>query len=98
MKPLMKAAVKRGGTLILIGALLSPISYAFEFDNRILESLGFENVDLSAFAGSNDQFTGKYLADIVINEQNIFYNYPVYLYSEEGQSYICYTDELLTSP
>ncbi|PWD87785.1 fimbria/pilus outer membrane usher protein [Ignatzschineria cameli] len=97
MKPLMKAAVKRGGTLILIGALLSPISYAFEFDNKILESLGFENVDLSAFAGSNDQFTGKYLADIVINEQNIFYNYPVYLYSEEGQSYICYTDELLTS-
>ena len=97
MKPLMKAVVKRGGTLILIGALLSPITHAFEFDNKILESLGFDNVDLSAFAGSNDQFTGKYLADIVINEQNIFYNHPVYLYSEEGKSHICYTDDLLAS-
>ena len=93
----MKKAIKKGKYLILIGALLSPFSYGFEFNNKVLESLGFENVDLSAFSGSNDQFTGKYLADIEINEQNIFYNHPVYLYSNNGESHICFTDELLTS-
>lgn len=93
----MKRAIKKGQCLIIIGSLLSPFSYGFEFNSKILESLGFDNVDLSAFSGSNEQFTGKYLADIEINEQNIYYNHPVYLYSENGESHICFTDELLTS-
>lgn len=93
----MKSAFKKGKYLILIGSLLSPFSYGFEFNNKVLESLGFENVDLSAFSGGNDQFAGKYLADIVINDQNIYYNHPVYLYNDNDESHICFTDELLTS-
>lgn len=95
MKPLIEKAVIKRGYAILLSSLLLSVTHAFEFDNKVLESLGFENVDLSAFAGENEQFTGKYLVDIVINNQNIFYNYPVYLYSDQGESSLCFKDELL---
>ena len=91
----MKTALKRRGYLILVGSLLSFITNAYEFNSKILESLGFNDVDLSAFSGSNDQFTGQYLADIIINEQNIYYNYPVNLYTVEGVSHICFTKGLI---
>lgn len=93
----MGAVIKRGRYLIWIGVLLSSIAYSVEFDDKILASLGFDNVDLSAFSGSNDQFAGEYLADITINGQDVFYNHPVYLYNQMGESHICFTEALLTA-
>ena len=89
--------MKRGQCLALAGALLLTLANAVEFDDKILQSLGFDNVDLSAFSGSNDQFAGEYLADIAINEQDIFYNHSIYLYTQGGVSHVCFTEELLSS-
>lgn len=93
----MGAVMKRGQYLILAGALLLTLATAVEFDDKVLQSLGFDNVDLSAFSGSNDQFAGQYLADIAINEQDIFYNHPIYLYTREDENHICFTEALLNS-
>ena len=38
-----------------------------EFDSAVFESLGFSNIDLSAFNGSNDQFSGEYIATVSVN-------------------------------
>lgn len=93
----MGVVMKRGQCLALAGALLLTLANAVEFDDKILQSLGFDNVDLSAFSGSNDQFAGEYLADIAINEQDIFYNHSIYLYTQGGVSHVCFTEELLSS-
>lgn len=66
----------------------------FEFDDYILNNLGFNNVDLSAFAGSNDQFSGEYLADISLNGQQVARNHSVYFYTD-SESHLCFTNELI---
>lgn len=46
-------------TLMSLALINVKASYAFEFDNSILESLGFDNVDLSAFSGCRISFIVK---------------------------------------
>lgn len=71
-------------------------SYAYKFDNSLLESLGIENVDLSAFSGSYDQFVGQYIVDIKINNNIVSYSRSVNFYVLEGVDHLCMTPELLT--
>lgn len=76
--------------------VLSPIAVnAFEFDDRILNDLGFDNVDLSTFSGENDRFSGEYIADVVINGSNVLNNYPLNLYVKDEISQVCFTEDLL---
>lgn len=83
-------------TLMSLALINVKASYAFEFDNSILESLGFDNVDLSAFSGENEQFTGEYLANININNQPILSSQSIHFYTQEGESTICFTPELVS--
>lgn len=93
----IKIVTKQISYAIIISGTFVSTTYSFEFNNKILESLGFEDVDLSGFAGDNEQFTGTYLADIAINEQNVLYNYPIHFYNVDNASHICITDTLLTA-
>lgn len=82
----------------IVGATLSTSLKAddsFEFDDAVLQGLGFDNVDLSAFAGSNDQFAGEYLVDLSLNGVHVARDYPVQFYSIDGDSNLCFTDDLL---
>ena len=76
--------------------LCGDTSYAYTFDNALLESVGIENVDLSAFSGSDDQFSGKYIIDIKINNNNAIYSKEVDFYVLEGEDHLCMTPELLS--
>lgn len=82
---------------IVVSTLLSAAAQAdnIEFDDYILQSLGFDNIDLSAFAGSNDQFAGEYLADITLNGQRVVRDYSVYFYTDK-ESHLCFTEDLMT--
>lgn len=94
---LIKIVTKQVGYALIIGGTLISNAYSFEFNNKILESLGFENIDLSGFSGDSEQFTGTYLTDIEINEQKVLYNHPIHFYNIDGKSHICITDELLVA-
>lgn len=65
-----------------------------EFDDIVLKGLGFDNVDLTAFAGSNDQFSGEYLVEINLNGERVARDYSVSFY-QNSESRLCFTDELL---
>lgn len=94
----MSVITKHIGYLLLMGCMSISYSKAstFEFNTKVLEANGLKNVDLSAFSGSNDQFSGEYRADIILNEQKLFYNFPIHLYTKDDVSHICFTDALLT--
>ncbi|GGZ96330.1 fimbrial outer membrane usher protein StdB [Ignatzschineria ureiclastica] len=69
--------------------------FSFEFDNEILESLGFDNVDLTIFNGSENKRSGEYIANIQINEQDILRNHSIYYYVDGDHSRLCFTEALL---
>lgn len=69
--------------------------FSFEFDNEILESLGFDNVDLTIFDGVDNKRSGKYVANLQINEQEILRNHPIYFYIKEDSSHLCFNDDLI---
>ncbi|GGZ96403.1 fimbrial outer membrane usher protein StdB [Ignatzschineria ureiclastica] len=75
---------------------MSSYADAVEFNTSVLQSMGLENIDLSAFNGDNEQFAGKYLADIELNEQNLYYNHPIHFYIKDNESRVCFTSELLS--
>lgn len=69
-----------------------------EFDNNILESLGFDNVDLSAFSKSSNQgIVGEYVVDLQLNSEMISRGYPVLFYSNDDDDDVgvCFTDALI---
>lgn len=77
---------------------LQQISHAHEFDHNLLELLGAdENVDLTAFAGTNEQFAGEYLARVLINDMLLSQNTPIYFYTKNNESHICFTKELIST-
>lgn len=83
---------------LFIGSIFTSYSNAatFEFNTKVLQATGIDNIDLSAFSGSNDQFTGEYLTDVVLNNQKIFHNFPIHIYTQEEEEHICFTEALLT--
>lgn len=82
--------------LVLMGCLgITSYAYSFEFDTRIFNDIGFTNVDLSAFSGENDQFSGEYLAKVSINDQVVLKSQSVHFYTLESGSYVCFTPELI---
>lgn len=93
----IKMISRHAGYSLIIGGFLISTGYAFEFNSNALKSLGFSNVDLSAFSGENEQFTGTYLADITINQQRILNNYPIHFYHKDSESHLCFTEEFLTA-
>ncbi|UNM95709.1 fimbrial biogenesis outer membrane usher protein [Ignatzschineria rhizosphaerae] len=84
------------GAIFIFGMwLLGYISYAYKFDNSLLESTGIDNVDLSVFSGNNDQFSGRYIVDIKINNKTVAYSKSVNFYVLNGSDHLCITPELL---
>lgn len=82
--------------LAVVLAVLPPctVANAYTFDNAMLESLGMGSVDLSAFAGDNDQFSGEYLATLNINNKTVDYSKAVFFYTQDEQNILCVTQEL----
>lgn len=79
--------------IVLLG--ICSIAYPFEFNAAALADLGIENVDLSAFSGSNDRFSGEYIVAVEINNNSIFNNQTIHLYVKNDDSHVCFTSELL---
>lgn len=75
----------------MVESLLLTETVAFEFDDSILGDLGFSNVDLTAFGGENDQFSGKYVVDVRMNEITVLEDQDVYFYSGDDDSNLCFT-------
>lgn len=70
---------------------------SFEFDDSILKSMGFDNVDLSAFSGSEDQFLGEYSASVKLNSNIVLSEYPIHFYQNQNGSIACITQDLAKS-
>lgn len=70
----------------------------FEFDNAVLESLGFENIDLSGFAGRNgfngSNASGQYLIQFKVNDNLVLSDQLVTFHQNGGESQLCVTPEL----
>lgn len=94
---MMKRSIRKKALWVAIGVMshLGANAENFEFSDTVLKNLGFENVDLSVFAGSNDQFTGEYLVDLKLNSKSLSWDYPVSFYTLDGDSKVCFTDDLL---
>lgn len=70
---------------------------AVEFNTDVLESMGFGEVDLSAFSGSGDQYAGEYRVDVVINNgaSPILSDWGLSFYQLNGESEACITPALI---
>lgn len=90
--------MKRSKKIIVVLMFLLTSVHAqqyVEFDNRILENLGFEHVDLSLFSGE-EQVIGEYLATIELNSVNVARDYPLSFYIDDmNQSRVCFDEALL---
>lgn len=66
---------------------------SLEFDDSILKSMGFDNVDLSAFSGNGDQFLGEYSAGIKLNSNIVVSDYTIQFYQDVDGSQVCITPD-----
>lgn len=82
--------------VIALSALLpcTVASAAYTFDSALLESLGMDSVDLTAFSGGNDQFSGEYLVTLNINNKTVDYSKSVLFYTQDEKNILCVTAEL----
>lgn len=82
--------------LVVAGGILLPCNVvsAYTFDSALLESLGMDSVDLTAFSGNNDQFSGEYLVSLNINDKSIDYSKSVFFYTQDEKNTLCITREL----
>ena len=73
------------------------ITAAVEFNAEVLADLGFGEVDLSAFSGSSDQYSGEHSVDIFINDARspIISNWGLTFYQQDDQSEACITPALI---
>ena len=74
---------------------IAGLTYAFEFNERIALAFGLKDVDLSAFSGSNDQFSGSHIVDLSLNSDVLFRNQEIHFYTQGTESYACFTKELV---
>lgn len=79
-------------TLVFVSAGAANADDLFEFDDSILRSMGFDNVDLSAFSGSGDHFLGEYIAEITLNGNKILEEHPIHFYQDDGENIACITE------
>lgn len=93
MKKKLKCFTKTSIFLLLLCHI--DLGFSFQFNKRILESVGFDNVDLSAFAGENDRFSGEYIANISINKDINLYSKSIYLYNDSEINKVCFTSTLI---
>lgn len=70
---------------------------SLEFDDSILKSMGFDNVDLSAFSGNGDQFLGEYSGSVKLNSNTMLTEQPIHFYQNNGESVACITPEIARS-
>ena len=76
--------------LSIVGA-----GHSFEFDDRILADMGLENIDLSAFEGGNEGFTGERRADILVNGISILQREVIYIYQQNSVDELCFTPQFI---
>lgn len=92
---------KKSVAIILIASLLGrnvSAEESFEFDNSLLDSYGFNGVDLSAFAGANGSngniASGQYMVQMYVNDELVSREQIVTFYTTEEGSNVCMTTEL----
>lgn len=78
--------------LALFGFKGASASDMIEFDDSIMKAMGFDNVDLSAFSGSGDQFLGTYSAEVKLNSNSILSDYSIQFYQANDGSELCITE------
>ncbi|WP_143691385.1 fimbria/pilus outer membrane usher protein [Wohlfahrtiimonas larvae] len=89
-----KLLYKKVLVVALGGVLSSAVASTYTFDSALLESLGMDSVDLTAFSGENEQFSGEYLVTFNINNTTVDYSKTVFFYMQDDQNILCVTKEL----
>lgn len=82
-------------SLIISLLVLGNIASSFEFDPKMLSDLGSGEVDLSAFSGIEEQVSGDYVVDVKINGQVLLWNQDVEFYSNNDESEVCFTRQII---
>lgn len=73
------------------------LGYTFEFDAKVLENFGYENIDLGAFSGGNEEFTHARITDVYMNNMAALNRYNIYTYDDEiNGNRVCFTKEFIS--
>ena len=85
--------ISLAGVFFFVGS--STFVNSFEFDSSMLEGMGIDSIDLSAFEGSNDQFLGEYALDIKINGMTILRDQVVAFIPNESGTEACISPDII---